>query len=497
MSVINSSLVGDYARAIAQFQAASSGAYPGPSMPMEMLRTLISSIEGINPQDLVTSTEAAVGDQGRGVSGNARGAEDIGGLKGFLLGTALSFADGAFQEHIRGVQEDHEEQTHSTQELRKSAQECSTAIGDVVDVSDSALTELLSASIPLINLLSMVLSKHPLGKIMVPLISSIGADLIEKTNETIASTCRDRDAAIEACYEEFESRCDDLSQRPLPQCPPQPECGKEPEPPGKPDCPEEPADPPAPKPKPEDCPPEQTPPEHCPPTHTSVTPPLAPPGDPIPPQTDKQDCPPPKTVPAQAPPPAPPAPEPYPVPEPEPDPCPLPQPPSEPEPPAPPIPEPCPPQVEVEKSCCGSLGVAGAGIALIGLGLLAAAAAECLPPEVPEPEPVPCPEPEPAPCPEPEPEPCPEPEPPAAEDGVIDPPPDLAEVPEPLPPPEKLAHMQAAAVEPAMETESAPATASTTAADIDGVPAPVEPEPAGAETETNEDVQRVRKAGQW
>ncbi|WP_286955500.1 MULTISPECIES: zinc metalloprotease [Corynebacterium] len=492
MSVITSSLVGDYARAVSQFQVASAGSYAGPSMPMDVLHSLISSTEGINPQDLVSSTGAAVGKQGRGSRSG------LGGLGGFLLDTALSFAGGVLQGHIRGVQEDHEEQTRDTRQLQESAQECSTAIGDVVDVSDSALTELFSAAIPLLNLLSMVLSKHPLGKIIVPMISAIGGDLIEKTNQTIASTCRDRDAAIEACYEEFESRCENLSQKPLPQTPPEPDCAAESEPapqpkPSSPECPAPPSQ--------ETCPP-STQPAQAPDASSAPAPQSAP--------ADPGQCPP-QTTPAAAQlspasPPAPPAPgidkqappweaQPAETPPCEPQAC----------PPLPVVPSSCEPavsqtHVEVEKSCCGCLGAAGAGIALVGLGILVAAAAECLAAEIPVPEPQPCPDPEPQPdpepCPEPEPQPQPQPEPepepepkavPPAAEGVIAPPPELAEVPEPDPPPKKLMNMPAAVEVP----ESSPGSEGAVASP--GLPATEQ----ALAPESADDAGRARKAGQW
>ncbi|MGX1738282.1 zinc metalloprotease [Corynebacterium flavescens] len=512
MSVITSSLVGDYARAVSQFQVASAGSYAGPSMPMDVLHSLISSTDGINPQDLVSSTGAAVGKQGRGSRSG------LGGLGGFLLDTALSFAGGVLQEHIRGVQEDHEQQTRDTRQLQESAQECSTAIGDVVDVSDSALTELFSAAIPLLNLLSMVLSKHPLGKIIVPMISAIGGDLIEKTNQTIASTCRDRDAAIEACYEEFESRCENLSQKPLPQTPPEPDCAAQAEPAPQP----KPSSPECPAPLSQEACPPSTQPAQAPPASTSpASTPPAPASSapaPTPAPADPGQCPP-QTAPAAAhpspaSPPAPPAPgidkqappcetQPAETPPCEPQAC----------PPLPVVPSSCEPavsqtHVEVEKSCCGCLGAAGAGIALVGLGILVAVAAECLAAEIPVPEPCPEPEPvpEPEPCPEqvqepepqPDPEPCPEPEPrpepapepkavPPAAEGVIAPPPELAEVPEPDPPPKKLMNMPAAVEvsEPKPESEGA-------------VAEPLSPASEQALTpEKAEYKGRARKAGQW
>lgn len=95
-------------------------------------------------------------------------------------------------------------------------------------------------------------------------------------------------------------------------------------------------------------------------------------------------------------------------------------------------------------SFIGTLGAAGAAAALGALECITAAQQECPPPE-PVPEPTPEPEPEPAPECEPEPAPEAEPAPPPpttpVDDGVIAPPPELAQVEEPAPPPKKLENL--------------------------------------------------------
>ena len=145
-----------------------------------------------------------------------------------------------------------------------------------------------------------------------------------------------------------------------------------------------------------------------------------------------------------------------------------------------------------EEACCGSLGLLGVGVAILGLGLLAEAAMDFVE-NLPEPEPVP--EPVPEPEPQPEPEPCPPPAPePAPDNGVTPPPPELNNVPEPEAPPEKLAHMQAAEA-PAPQPAPAPAPA----------PEPVPGPAAGAEATPEMPPQEssetssvhARKAGQW
>ena len=112
--------------------------------------------------------------------------------------------------------------TDEADELTDKAQQCSNAIEEIVDVSDTALTELISAVVPLLNILTMIAAKHPLGRFIVPIIATIGADLIERTNDTIVNTCRDRDSAIEQCYDKFEESCTKVCERQLPETAPDP-----------------------------------------------------------------------------------------------------------------------------------------------------------------------------------------------------------------------------------------------------------------------------------
>ena len=219
MSTMIKSLLGDYSQVVSQFQAASLGGYSGPSTPIDLLGDMVGSVDGINPGELVTHTASAMGARRPLRGGN--------GLRDFLLGTVLSLAGGAIMDHLRGVQDDFEKERDEADDLVESAQQCSEAIEDVVSVSESAVAELISAVIPLLNILTMLLQRHPLGKAIVPVVSRIGGDLIDQTNDTISQTCRDRDTAIENCYGEFEKRCTEVCERELPETPPEPECGGE------------------------------------------------------------------------------------------------------------------------------------------------------------------------------------------------------------------------------------------------------------------------------
>ncbi|WP_267207555.1 hypothetical protein [Corynebacterium sp. Marseille-P8863] len=165
----------------------------------------------------------------------------------------------------------------------------------------------------------------------------------------------------------------------------------------------------------------------------------------------------------------------------------------------------------------GTLVQVGAAAVLEGLDCFAASldavaecpGAECCTHEVTEPEPVPEPEPEPVPEPVPEPEPAPEPE-PVPEDGVIPPPPELAQVEEPAPPPEKVAHLEGAPTEAAQAPEP-PAPEPPAAADPGG-DSGAEPQPEQHEGQTEHTAEpehteqpaqdahepwAIKKTGEW
>ena len=284
MSTMVKSLLGDYSQAVSQFQAASRGGYSGPSTPIGLLGDMVGSVDGINPGDLVTNTASAMGARRPGRGGN--------GLREFLLGTVLSLAGGAIMDHLRGVQDDFDKERDEADDLVESAQQCSDAIEDVVDVSDSAVAELISAVIPLINILTMLLQRHPLGKVIIPVISRIGGELIDQTNDTITQTCRDRDTAIENCYDEFERRCTEVCERELPETPPEPECGCEEK---RKECPQ---------PEPEPCAPAQPSPAPAPSTPSQPTQPAQPsapaaPQQPVDPKPETPVAPPEKPEPTQ------------------------------------------------------------------------------------------------------------------------------------------------------------------------------------------------------
>ena len=109
------SLLGDYSQSVSQFQAASQGSYAGPSTPLDLLGSMIGSVDGIKPQELVRGTSAAMG--GR------RPSRGGGGLKGFLVGTVLSIAGNALMDHLGGVQKDFEQERDEADELTGKAQQ--------------------------------------------------------------------------------------------------------------------------------------------------------------------------------------------------------------------------------------------------------------------------------------------------------------------------------------------------------------------------------------
>lgn len=513
MSTLVKSLLGDYAHAVASFQAASAGAYAGPSTPVSSLSSAFGTVDGLDSAQLVAQTSNAVG----GRRPNRGGTK----LRELLLESAFSIAGGALSKRLVSVQEDHEEDRRHAEYLERSAQQCSTAVDDVADVASSAITEVISAAIPLLNILTMLLTRHPLGR-LIPHIAAIGGGIIEETNATILGTCRERDEAIEGCYEEFERRCECMCSRELPKAAPEvARCEAAAQSPSTHSTGVEPKSAPV-----DNCSPASAPAAPV----TATTPAACPsPSQPV--QSCSEPANPPvrstqpplaaqPTVPAAVEPPQPATSQPL-APQPV-----TPQ-------PVMPLTKPCATTeapviyniveqnnaggspacshavaeagiesqqcqcnfgtataeakavATAESNCCGTLGAVGLGVALVGIGVLVAAVMECM--EVPEAE---CPEPEPEP--EPAPQPPPPPAPPVGENGVFVPPPELAEVEQPAPPAEKVAHMAAQA------ELGAGAGVSAAVTEPMAVGEPPQTESAGkSEPAAEEPNARARKAGQW
>ena len=211
MSTVLNSHVGEYAQSVGRFQAASAGLYAGPSMPMAMLGELIANADGIDTGQLVMAAQVAVGRHRSRDKGDAFGK--------FLREITLGLGAGMVVEFIQGFQDDHDKDAEDRENLVHDAERCAEAIDDTVHVSNSAITEILSAAGRIVDLLASVLMRQRNGVMehLAPAIASIGESIIEATNKNVADTCRDRDTTIERCYEEMENRCECACETPLPK----------------------------------------------------------------------------------------------------------------------------------------------------------------------------------------------------------------------------------------------------------------------------------------
>lgn len=571
MTAAVTSLLGEYQQAIAQFQVATRGAYPGPSMPVGVLHSMAGSVDGLRTAELV---DAALVVAGRGKAGSKGGGKGgakggPGGLAGGLIDAMKEFAVSvsiklgaeSLVGYIREVQEDNAQEQQQRDGLARDAGSCADAVDDIVHVSGTAVTEIIGATVPFLNVLSnLAMRQHPLAAAMMPAIATVGGNVIEQANRNISSTLRERDSRIDACFEEFARRCEQRCEQPLPRN--APEVGRCEEETTKPVC------------EPQPCEDKPSQPKSAPkePVECVETPPKKAPAAPAAPAAPPPATAPAATTPQCAPPAATPAPQPAPAPVPAPQPAPAPVTPAAatPAPPAPhakpecenkpvpsrpvaqtPVPqetvpqETVPPRVEQpvpaaeecpvkqtevceetatsekecveektqqvaeveeytqqepEKGCIGVLGAVGIGIAIIGIGVIAALAWEIFGDIE---SPVPDAEPEPPAPPAPEPPAPPAPEPPAAPpapapgpDGLIPPPQELAEVKEPPPPPKKLAMTTAAAGADAgaPPVEPAPPNGQLGTA---GAAGPVGAGPLGAAGAPKQEENRTRKAGKW
>ena len=322
----------------------------------------------------------------------AVGVSSTSGVRGELMDTVFTFlSQAAFGEILGRVADnvsDWFNNRDDSEGIAQGAEDAGEALRDIEDVADSGIEEIVFALRAVITQLCAFLNQvdpaaHP--REFTECVAA-GAELIDSAGNTILDCCRDRDTAVASCLDEFLARGTTVCEQPA-------SCAR-----------------------------------------TDV---VCAGGDPAPAPAPLSAVPPPQ-VPAQESPTVPQSVEPAP------------EAPDSPEPPAPPKKPLEPPPSETGDAptadCCGILGLVGAGVALLGIGLVVSALEEC----APAPEPAPAPMPEPA----------PEPPPPPKQN--------LADVPEPPPPPKQnLAPVQTPA------------------------PAPVpEPQPVSAQG-------GARKAGEW
>ena len=222
MSTMAAGKLADYHAAVAQFQAASLGAYAGPSTPFDFLQQKIGAIDGLNPQELVTGTAAAVGPtavESRGRKSNSMER----GIGGFFRGVAIdalgSFGGGALLNFFDKLATDDADDDLQCRGLMKDSQQCAETIEDICTTSDTAMSEMLEPATHVISILTQFIRRTPLGALASSAVS-VASDLIENTNEQIIGACQDRDESVEKCFEEFLRRCGDISVRPLPCEPP-------------------------------------------------------------------------------------------------------------------------------------------------------------------------------------------------------------------------------------------------------------------------------------
>lgn len=430
-----------YRGVVQMLMSASRGSYRGPAVPVDAVAQALGSTEGLDPGKLVDHTRAAVG-----LSGTS-------GMRGGLVESLFTFlAQAAFGEILGRVVDNLNDWFTNRDEsgdVARDAEDAGESLQDIEDVADTGIEEILVALRAVIGQLCTFLNQldpalHPreFGECV-----AAGADLIDSAGGTILDCCRDRDTAVTSCLDEFLARGTAVCERPACGAHTEVGCGEQAAAtPGVPAARAEPdvrGDAPT---FPQSVASEPAPPEPSTPPGKSVqpTPPEKPAEPPTVPQTTE------------------PVDEEAPAPESTAEPA---------------EPEEVAPDEAQTTGCCGVLGLVGAGVALLGVGLLVSTLEDCAPASAPTPEP------------EPVPESVPEPPPPPKQDlaDVPEPPPppkqDLAEVPEPPPPPKQTpvqVEPAAAAPQPAAPQ---PVAAQTTTPESPPAPAPA---PGGA-----------RKAGEW
>ena len=435
MSVdLNLPMLAEFDRAVADFTAASAGAYGGGRAGIEALRSAVGTLDGLDTGEIHRA--GVLGARGgRGPSeGSGPDRFDIVDMASELL---VDVAGSVLSDFFIRQNDGYENERECTGGLEQDLRACCETVDTIVGDSATALEEILLAATSLLGPLAMLLRATPAGRVLSVAVAA-GSALIDSTVSTGVETCRERDTQVTGCLDKMAQKCESH-------------------------CDSEAANPPAPAPEP------------CAPTPCAPGPavpnPAPEPAGPAPVVESVPTAP--TAVPAPAPAPAAPVPAPAPCPEPV-------------------VSSSVSPfgsllleaastmtgSMQASAEAClasfdrgiqeavssatasstnnflGVLGSSGAAVIQIDASACCCCLEECAPPEEPDcPEPAPPTPPEPEPAPEPAP-PAPDPPPPPAPEpapeGVIAPPPELAEVPEPPAPPEKLEHLgtQATAAEP-------------------------------------------------
>ncbi len=319
-------------------EGVSRGVYRGPGVSAESIAEAVSATEGLDAGQLVTATQAAVGESSATT------------LQGGILGqVARTLGEVALGEILRRVV-DHARDWFDNRDrsdgLLHDSRDSAEALEDIDAVAETACTEVVLALRAVIMQLCTFL--HHLDPAVHTREFSecvgAGAALIEDAGQMILDCCRDRDTAVTACLDEFLLRGTAVCEEPV--CLPRAEVA---------DCP------PAAQPSPGPTAPLTTP-SDVPEVSQAVTP--SPAADPAPEPS------PPKPLEVPTTPQAMPVPEPMSAPE------------------GPVVTEDVYEGTPAGESCCGVIGAVGVGIALLGLALLIESLGDCLvvPEEAVEPE---------------------------------------------------------------------------------------------------------------
>ncbi|AKK10428.1 hypothetical protein [Corynebacterium uterequi] len=200
--------------AVATFAAVAGDAFPALELPINAVRTAFSTIEGLDPEVLVTAVADATG----------IGQDDLATDRWRDTATTVlpGVAEGVLSQGLVDALAGYESERAQAHDLHASATDCAEVLTGLNRDCTEAVVETLEAATALVRSLAGVLSAvigaaavvaPPLAGLLKAGIEQ-GSAVIAKTLEVGVGICTDRDVAVAGCLEQLATMLEQHGQAP-------------------------------------------------------------------------------------------------------------------------------------------------------------------------------------------------------------------------------------------------------------------------------------------
>ncbi|MDO4686200.1 MAG: hypothetical protein Q4A92_06585 [Corynebacterium sp.] len=188
-------LVSGYSMAVENLRCASRGLWNGPALSPDLLADAASTVDGADPEALVTHTQLAVGDPNE-ISETQQCAEQVCDQLGGV-------ADGAISENLGALSTDWSSHREAVQYVGELAADCAAAINAIAQDSGDVLLAMCEELQRMIAVLCAQLHTLDPANHAAAFRGCIDAasTLIDRAGTFILGVCNDRDEALGQCYD--------------------------------------------------------------------------------------------------------------------------------------------------------------------------------------------------------------------------------------------------------------------------------------------------------